>query len=159
MWCDVMCALFRFGVKGEKCKKRPWFWENISCLCPSLGHILHSKYSFRSILKKKLRNIPCEAFYSRVFNEMFIKVPWFHQTSSSFITHLERVFQPPHCENFIRAFFLLPNKHQPTRKNYVIRASPEDVLMSSGRPHLVTYVTPRKISAAVCPWDVLKMSF
>ena len=121
------------------------------------------KFCIQSIVlgvpRRKISKIfPCGAFYSCVFNEMFIEVPQFHKTSLSFITHLEKVFRH-HCENLTRAFFLLPNMHQPTRKNYVLRTSPEDVLTSSERPHLVSYVTPREASAVVCPSDVLRTSF
>ena len=45
--------------------------------------------------------------------------------------HLEEVFRPPNFENFNTAFFLLKNKHQPTRKYYILETSPEDVLTSS----------------------------
>ena len=76
--------------------------------------------------RKNSKIFPCGAFYSCVFNKMFIEVPLFHETSPAFITPLEKVFRPPHFENIIR--------HQATRKNYVLRTSPRrllDVLRTS----------------------------
>ena len=140
-------------------KKSLVFWEkNHDCV------LLWVKFCIQNLVlrvssRKNSKIFPCRAFYSCVFNKIFIEVPQFHKISPSFITHLEKVFRPSHCENFTRAFFLLPNKHQHTRKNYILRTAPEDVLTSSGRHYFVPYVTSREASAAVCPWDVLRTSF
>ena len=40
----------------------------------------------------------------------------------------------------------------------ILRRSPKNVLMSSGRPHMVQYVTPKDASLAGRPWDVLRTS-
>ena len=146
-------------MEGEKCKKGLGFgYKNRDYV------LLWVKFCIRNIVlgvsrRKNPKIFPCGAFYSCVFKEVFIEVPQFHETSPSFTTHLEKVIRPHHCENFTRAYFLLTNKHQSTWKNYVLRTSPEDVLTSSGRPHLVSYVTPREAFAAVCPWDVLRTLF
>ena len=36
---------------------------------------------------------------------------------------------------------------------------PKNVLRSSGRPYIVLYVTPKDISAAGRPWDVIRRQF
>ena len=140
------------GWRVKNVKKGFRFWvKNRDCV-----H-LWVKFCIQNIVlgvsrRKNSNKFPCGAFYSCVFNDIFNEV---HETSPSFITHLEKVFRHRHCENFTMAFFLLPNKHQPIRKNYVLRMSLEDVVTSLGRPHLVPYVTPREASAAI----VHKMGF
>ena len=70
-----------------------------------------------------------------------------------------------------RIFLLVAKEHSskkcwhvliPTRQSFISRNvlwnSPKTVLTSSGRPHMVLYVTPTNLSAAGCPWDVLKTS-
>ena len=46
--------------------------------------------------------------------------------------------------------------HSPTRQIYVPREKRPKT--SLGRPHMVLYVTPRDVSSAGRPWDVLRMS-
>ena len=123
------------------------------------------KIQFQEYLEEKTpKYFTAELFILVLLTKCLSKCPNSTKPRLPFIMHLEKVFRPPLCESFTRAFFLLPNKHQPTRKNYVLRTSllrtsPEDVLTSSGRPHLVSYVTPREAFAAVCPWDVLRTLF
>ena len=84
------------------------------------------KIQFQEYLEEKTpKYVPVELFIL-VFLTKYLRSALFHETSPSFIMHLEKLFRPTHCENFTTSFFLLPNKHQPPWKNYVLRTSPED---------------------------------
>ena len=59
---------------------------------------------------------------------------------------------------------LLLLMHEPShsakiRRKDTLRTSPKIVRTSSGRPHMVLYVTPRDASLTGRPWDVLRTSF
>ena len=43
-------------------------------------------------------------------------------------------------------------------KQWIIGTSLKNILTSSGRPHMVLYVTPMDASVAGRPWDVLNRS-
>ena len=63
------------GWRVKNVKKRPWCWgKNGDCV------VLWVKFCIQNIVlgvskRKNSKIFPCGAFYSCVFNEMFIEVP------------------------------------------------------------------------------------
>ena len=63
------------------CKKVPWFWNNMSCLCASMDLSSYLKCNFKRSWRKKTKIFPCSTFLLFVTHETFINVPPFQETS------------------------------------------------------------------------------
>ena len=75
------------------------------------------KFCFQNIVSGVSRKKTPKCFPEELFLLVFLTKCLSKCSNSTilpsfvFIADLEKVFQPTHCDNFTRTFFLLPNRH------------------------------------------------